>query len=261
MLNSRKIGIGVITYNRPDFYRKVIESLPKNTSHHSVVVNDGVNRYALTSDADTVIFNDSQLGVSKTKNRAIRCLIEHRCTDLFLFEDDVFVKNPDVFQQYIDVSDISNIPHLCFGPVEITKMYQTNLKLTCMYSTTLGVDLYHNPQGGLMYFNLNLIDEEDCVFDEQYQNAFEHIDVAYNLIGKNVMPPFWYFPDIYNSIDYLESIPTSSALSTITHKDQYNQNVNNSAEYFIKKWGKFTNQIPDVSKDFVIQTLKAIKNR
>jgi hypothetical protein len=41
-------------------------------------------------------------------------------------------------------------------------------------------------------------------FDENYMNAFEHIDFAYNLIKLGIAPPFWYFPDISNSNDYLE---------------------------------------------------------
>ena len=105
-----------------------------------------------------------------------------------------------------------------------------------------------------MYINANLV-KKLGYFDEQYMNAFEHIDFAYNLIKKNIAPPFWYFPDLLNSQDYLTDIEGSSNDSSITNKDKYNENLKKSAEYFVKKWGYFTNSIKDVGVDEVDKVL------
>ena len=260
MEKLKKIGIGLVTYNRPEFYQTVLNSIKTyGSDHFLVIVNDGNFKYCNSNDGDVVIHNNEQLGVAKSKNKIINYLLQNQCTDLFVFEDDVAIKSCDVFDQYIKTSEATNIPHFSFGPVEITKTYQNNLKLTCMYSKELGIDLYHHSQGGLMYFNISKMDKNDCMFDENYINAFEHVDVEYNLIQKQLQPPFWYFPDIHNSCQLLESIEGSSAISTITNKPKYNSNVQHSANYFIKKWGIFTTQIPDVGSNEVIKKLKLIK--
>jgi len=260
MKSTRKIGIGLITYNRPDFYLHVLRSIKQNVNDcFLVIINDGNIKYCNEADGNVVIFNNEQLGVAKTKNKALTHLLNQNCTDLFIIEDDVIVKNSQSLHQYIKTSEATNIPHLSFGPVEITSTYPKNLKLTCMYSNNTGVDLYHHPQGGLMYFNITKMNHTDCMFDENFINAFEHVDMEFNLIQKSMQPPFWYFPDIYNSLTFIESIKNSSTESTITNKHKYEENVRASADYFIKKWGIFTNQIPDVGTTAVINILKKIK--
>ena len=260
MAIERKTGIGLITYNRPNFYKKVLQSIKKYANECLLaIINDGSDIYCDENDGDFVEYNKVQLGVSKTKNKAIKYLLDQRCTDLFIMEDDTFVKNEKALSQYILTSEVTNIPHLSFGPVEITKLYPNNLKLNCMYSPNIGVDLYHHPQGGLMYFNTTKMDYQDCFFDENFINAFEHVDIEYNLIQQQKQPPFWYFPDIHNSSDFIGSIEGSSDNSTITNKSNYENNVQQSANYFIKKWGVFTNQIPDIGSDKVIERLKQIK--
>lgn len=256
----RRTGVGLITFNRPEFYQTTLASIRETTFDSFVIVNDGDLNYCKSTDADSVIFNNSQLGVSKTKNKAIQYLLNENCTDIFIFEDDTVIKNVEAFDQYIATSEISNIPHLCFGPVEITHKYQKNLKLTCMYSKDIGIDMYHHPQGGLMYFNVTKLNSNECLFDENYFNAFEHIDISYNLIKQGKMPPFWYFPDIHQSSKYIESISSSSTNSTITNKENYQKNVASSAKYFTEKWGLFTNQIPEANEETVIKILRRLRD-
>jgi hypothetical protein len=38
---QNKIGIGIITYNRPDFFKKCFDSIPITKIDQLVVVNDG----------------------------------------------------------------------------------------------------------------------------------------------------------------------------------------------------------------------------
>jgi hypothetical protein len=105
-----------------------------------------------------------------------------------------------------------------------------------------------------MYINAYLV-KKFGYFDENYINAFEHIDFAYNLIQKKLAPPFWYFPDLYNSEDFLKEIDGSSLDSTITNKKKYKENVKLSAEHFIKKWGHFTTDILECSHQEVLKFL------
>lgn len=239
---SSRIGLGIITYNRPDYYKKVFEKIPKNEINFLVVVNDGENVYVDPKDANTVIHNKQQLGVAKSKNKALKELINFGCEHLFLIEDDILIKDSKVFQEYIKAANSTGIHHLCYEKVANN---EKNLKYVHEQPDGVKIGFYHNPQGAFMYINANLI-KKLGYFDENYTNAFEHIDFAYNLIQKKVAPPFWYFPDLYNSEKFLTDIEGSSQNSSITNKEKYQENWQKSAEHFTKKWGHFTNTIQDV---------------
>lgn len=253
---SSKIGVGIITYNRPDYYEKVLASIPKNEIDFLVVVNDGENIYVDPKDANTVIHNKQQLGVAKSKNKALKELIDLGCEHLFLIEDDILVKNPNVFKEYIKAANSTGIHHLCYEKVANN---EKTLKYVHEQPDGVKIGFYHNPQGAFMYVNANLI-KKLGYFDENYTNAFEHIDFAYNLIDKKVAPPFWYFPDLYKSEDYLTDIEGSSENSSITNKEKYKDNWQKSAEHFTKKWKRFTNEIPDEGLKNLLIRLISLQN-
>ena len=111
----KKIGVCITTFNRPEFYKRVLDSIPKHKIDYLVVVNDGINKYVKQEDADLVILNDTTLGVGKSKNLGLKILIEEQqCTHVFLIEDDIIIKNDSVFDTYINAANIHGIHHLCY---------------------------------------------------------------------------------------------------------------------------------------------------
>jgi GT2 family glycosyltransferase len=242
-ISPSEIGVGILTYNRPEYYQQVLASVPRNKIGTLAVVNDGELSYALPQlDIDHIILNNTQKGVAKSKNLLLKYLINKGCKHLFLIEDDILIKDPNVFEAYIKAASSTGIHHLCFEKIANN---QNTLKFVLEQPDGTKIGFYHNPQGAFMYIHANLISKLG-EFDENYINAFEHIDFAYNLIQKNVAPPFWYFPDLLDSEKYLSDINGSSENSTITNKEKYLENWNKSAEFFTKKWGKFTNTIENV---------------
>ena len=249
---SSGIGVAIITYNRPEYYKKVLDSIPRHMIDNLVIVNDGELVYTNDNDADYILQNNKKLGVSISKNRALKLLIDKcNCEHLFLIEDDILIKRDDVFEAYIKAANSTGIHHLCYEKVAGN---EKSLKYVLEQPDGVKIGFYHNPQGAFMYVNANLI-KKLGYFDENYLNAFEHIDFAHNLIQKNVAPPFWYFPDLLNSEEYLTDIEGSSQNSSITNKDGYNQNWQRSAQFFVKKWGVFTNQITDTGIDELQKSL------
>lgn len=249
---SSKIGVAIITYNRPDYYKKVLSTIPREMIDALVVVNDGYDPYTSDSDAELVIQHNKKLGVSVSKNHAIKFLIEKfNCEHIFVIEDDILIKRKDVFEAYIKAANSTGIHHLCYEKVAGN---EKSLKYVLEQPDGVKVGFYHNPQGAFMYINANLI-KKLGYFDENYLNAFEHIDFAYNLIRKGVAPPFWYFPDLLNSEEYLTDIEGSSQNSSITNKEGYNENWQRSARYFVNKWGFFTNEILDDGVDKLKESL------
>jgi hypothetical protein len=240
-----KIGVAIITFNRPDYYKQVLEKIPKNKIDHLIVINDGKNVYVENNDADCVIKNNTQLGVAISKNKALKILIEkYECDYIFIVEDDVLILDENVFDIYIDTANIFGVHHLNFE-----KVAGNDKTLKYSYESPSGhsIGFYHNPQGAFSFFNSNII-KKLGYFDENYTNAFEHIDLEYNLAKNKVAPPFWYFPDVLHSDKLLTTIEGSDENSTITNKEKYRENWDKSAEYFVKKHGFFTNTIQEIDK-------------
>jgi hypothetical protein len=246
-----KIGVGLITYNRPEYYQQVLKTIPKDKIDALVIVNDGTNTYVNDSDGDYVAKNNAQLGVAISKNVALRALIEKfECEYLFIIEDDILIKDPTVFEEYIKAANSTGVHHLCYEKVAGN---EKTLKYTLEQPDGSKLGFYFHPQGAFMYIHANLV-KKLGYFDESYMNAYEHIDFAYNLIKKYVAPPFWYFPDLLNSEKYLTDIEGSTDNSSITNRTGYMENVDKSARHFIKKWGHFTSDIEDVD----INTLEKV---
>lgn len=252
------IGVGLLTYNRPDYYGQVYASLPFGSFQEMVVINDGDGYYVpspQTGQFDQrhhpVIYGDTQRGIAWAKNQALKNLIEKGCEHIFLIEDDVIIKDENVFDVYIRHAQTFGIHHLNYLKVAGN---EKTLKYTYKAPNGCALGFYQNPQGAFSYFNSTII-KKLGYFDENYMNAFEHIDLEYNLSEKRVAPPFWYFADVLDSEKYLTTIEGSDENSTITNKDQYKENWENSAKHFVGKWGKFTNQIPDVGVKGLEQSL------
>ena len=253
---KKKIGVGLLTYNRPDYYKRVLFSIPKNKIDHLVVVNDGFNGYAKENDAEDVILTKQQLGVSKSKNLILDNLLNKNCTHIFLIEDDNLIIHPDVFEVYINTANYYGVHHLAYE-----RLTRTENTLKASYqdpNSEFGLDFFHNAEAGFTYIHAELI-KKYGKFDEKYFNAFEHVDFTYNLVQQKVAPPFWYFPDVLNSNYYVLEIPNSLNNSSITNKPGYTENVQNGATYFTQKWGRFTNQIPEPSMQELKNSLKYLK--
>lgn len=241
MQNKNKIGIGVLTYQRKDYYDQVISSVNNNKPDNcfTCVVNDGLNPYAIDLEADTVVHNNDKLGVSKSKNKIIDILLENNCEHIFIIEDDILIKDKSVYDKYISAATETGIHHLCYEKVDNNGI---NLNYSRKYNNC-ELGFYKNPQGAFMYANAQIY-KKICKFDEKYINAFEHIDFEYTLVKNSLAPPFWYFPDLIDSEMYIDVVEGCVENSTITNKESYLNNLQISAQYFIKKWNIFTNQIP-----------------
>ena len=66
---SEKIGVGIITCNRPEFFKKCRESIKEEWCDSIVVVNDG--KGPLYNSRAAVIQTKGGEGVGKAKNIAI----------------------------------------------------------------------------------------------------------------------------------------------------------------------------------------------
>ncbi len=111
---NHKIGVGMITCNSELKLLQTAKLIPEVDAF--VIVNDGFpySPSSYPSHAE-IIQHDKNYAVAKSKNDALRYLIDQGCTHLFLIEDDVIIKSNQVFEKYINAAQISGIKHFNYA--------------------------------------------------------------------------------------------------------------------------------------------------
>ena len=282
---TEKIGVGIITCNRPQYLKGLLDSIPQDSGiDELIVINDGA---PLSDDLPYVgenydfshvawIQNKINLGVGKSKNKALKYLYEKGCDYLFLIEDDMVILDPTVFKQYINAYKISGIQHFNYGPGSPFNRKQTiqnfdlhnrhlldqstepNPKLTVDYKHCK-IALYEHTVAMFSFFTRKVIEKVGYI-DEQFYNAWEHVDHTYCIIKAGYHPPFWWFADLANSHELLTEAPGAIDNSSIANKtEQWQKNVYGGRELYLKKHGHYPNQPPIYSKEQTIEILKKLK--
>jgi GT2 family glycosyltransferase len=256
---TNKVGIGVISVNRPEFFKECIKTLP--LADHVVEVICGEKDYF--SGKNEVIYTKRIDNVAKNKNKALKFLIEERnCDHVFLCEDDIKFEDANLCDKYIKTAETSGIWHLNYGGHGFYNRNQQTQEPIVKKVIDYGdvkVDLYHNILGAWSYYRKECI-ERVGYMDENYQNAMEHVEHTYKIYKDcKKHPPFWYFADIHESYNYIKDIKENFEGSVI-RKDQHewNKNLINACQFFKTQHGYMPMNIPDVGIDTVKRELQEI---
>lgn len=255
-----KIGLGIITCNRPDFFKKCYESIPNDMVHELVVVNDGDD---IPFNYNThYIKNETNLGVGKSKNKALKHLLDKGCDYLFLIEDDIMVSNKNVFNEYIRYIEKTGIHHLMYGyhgPANKINGKPTP-RIVIDYGDNVNLALNYHCVGAFCVYSSQLL-KDIGLFDEKFLNAWEHIDHSYQAIKKGYLPGYWWWPDIQDSYNYLQEQACSEVSSAIRPRADWKQNIKDGADYFVTKHSALPWTVTDINEKMVINNLREIKKR
>jgi glycosyltransferase involved in cell wall biosynthesis len=283
-MNTINFGVGIVTCDRPDFLKLCIESLPAIVGNDIplVIVNDGKNKI----DEElfnckkniTIIHHEHNTGVGISKNDCLKALLEKNVEHLFVLEDDIILLKQDVFEAYINASKTSGILHFNYGPGSPFNRRQDfqfdlhnrhlckqdsepNPKKIIEYPNGVKIALYEHTVAMFSYFHRDVI-EEVGLHDEQFYNAWEHVDLTYRIAKAGYHPPFWWFADIVDSESYLTEAPGAIDKSSIASKSkEWEKNVYGGREKYLKKHGHYPNQPPIATDQTVVNQLSIIKRR
>lgn len=256
---TNKIGVGVITCDRPEFLANCLNSITAVDT--LVVVNDGrpVN-VASQANADIhVIEHTRKKSVGVSKNEAMRYLISQQCDHIFLIEDDMLITDPDVFTHYIKGAEVSGIWHMNFGyhgPANMHNGVPTPREVI----TYDGIDIAFNANcvGSFSYYLAGVI--KQCGYmDERFFNAWEHVEHTYNIIKAGLHPPFWWFADLADSHKYIKEQASSEVNSAIRKSEEWYSNLRSGALLFKQKHGAIPTHIPQTAPEKVIKELERIQ--
>lgn len=260
-----KIGIVLVTCNRPAFFEKSIIALPK--ADKMIVINDGrkISESLVPTYFDKFIQHKKNIGVGRTKNEGLRFLLESGCEHIFVCEDDIVIKDPNIYNKYIAAANNSGIRHLNFAyhgnanknedgnPMHRKIVFDDN----CNPIITLNKNLI----GAFTYFDHKIL-QEVGLLDELFYNAWEHVDHTYQIIKAGKHPPFWWFADICNSNELIEDLDSNLKHSIIRKQNlSWKFNLWRNTRKFKMKNGIEPYFIPDSNESFVENELKKIKSQ
>lgn len=231
-----KLGIGLSTYNRPDYFRQSINSGIKhllNLVDVFYVYNDGSDKkfekeykeiYKTLPEKIKVIHCGENHGVAFAKNRLLEKMMDDNCDYMWLWEDDIIIKDEKAVTGYIDSAKNSGFSHLCFayhGPMNQEGPMYKDQWLE-----------YHGACIGAWCMYTREIIEKVGYFNEKMINAFEHVHLTKRIGDQGFCPPFGLFIDAAGSKDWLEEIPGSIDHSSIRPREDWQKNIDNA----LKTW-------------------------
>lgn len=279
---KEKIGVGIITCNRLDYLKGLLKSLEKcgNVIDELVVVNDGnpIDSYSklkFPTLSSVWLNNPKNIGVGKSKNRAMQHLLDRDCEYIFIIEDDMIILDSSIFTKYIEAYKASGIHHFNYGPGSpfnrkqdiqfdlhnrhlLKQDSEPNPKMVLDYKA-VKVSLFEHTVAMFSFFTKEVLEKVGLI-DEAFYNAWEHVDHTYRIIKAGYHPPFWWFADLHDSHKYLTEAPGAIDNSSIANKtEQWEKNVYGGREIYKEKHGHYPNQPPFISKEEVIKKIKQLK--
>ena len=244
-----KIGIGIVTYQRFDRFKQCFENLLKNGRDVTeiVIVDDcsTVDREKYDAYFNGikfkhihVIVNEKNLGVGPSKNKILKYFYDKGYKYIFTLEDDINIINEDVFAEYIDVVTNTGFQYVNFA---LHGLHNIN-RQRVMKINNYEVGIYPHIVGALSLHTKKLIDDIGY-YDEEYKNAWEHVDYCYIASLKGLTSPFWMFIDVKDSNRLVQEQTGSLEDSSIRPGPDWMKNISEGAIYFQKKHGVSINEI------------------
>jgi len=234
LVPNHKIGLGLITCDRPDFFKKSSNSISK-IDCIKVVVDDGENK--VETVLDRVDTDNPKSGVGKAKNKALAYLIDKGCEHIFLMEDDIEILDEKVFDVYIKASWTTGIKHFNFG-LHGNHNKDLNGNITARkiinYPDETKIVLYPNVLGAFSYYHIDVLNKVGLM-DEQFYNALEHVDHTYQIIKEGYHPYFRWFADVLEANDFLKDIVPDHQESKIRSEEDFIKNFFENHDRFVAK--------------------------
>lgn len=253
MYNNKKIGVGIITCNRPEFLQDCLNglSLCHKDIDRLVIVNDGKKCDFKTDLRYKLIQHKQNKGVSKSKNDAFLDLLNNNCDYIFIIEDDCTIIHKDCLIQYCKAYEETGLHHLIFAPEGQHLLYQIKYK-------NYSIGLYKDTIAAFCFYTRECL--INCgLMDEFYHNSTEHIDHTYRIIKMGYTFGWMMFPDLIDSENYLD-ISNHVKYSSCNKNNDYKNNISIDFKYFNNK---FKNNKIDIihDKQYINQKLIDIFNR
>jgi glycosyltransferase involved in cell wall biosynthesis len=258
---QNKIGIGIITYNRPDFFKKCFDSIPITKIDQLVVVNDGSELPFDLFDTQ-LIQHKTNKNVGESKNDAMRHLLDCGCDYIFTLEDDIIIKDDNIFENYVNTSKETGIQHFNFGYSQRENL-DSNLKPVwrkIIEYKNSKIVLNQNILGAFTFYTRKALQTVGLHHKDFNKGHGDHLELTYRAYKHGLTTPFWWFADVYGSWDMIENQSNFTTDSKIRNPETIQRYFNEARQIFKKLHGLDIFEIPQLTESEVITCLKTLKN-
>lgn len=244
------IGVGITTFERFDRFKECFEHLVKNMRDvDEIIIIDDCSvkdreKYddffkTLILKNVIAVVNEKNLGVGPGKNKIMKHFYDKGFDYIFTMEDDINIINPDVFQEYINLSKHTGFDYINFSqhgylnknPPRIINIHGKNIAF------------HPHIVGAFTLYTKRLI-EEVGYHDEEFHNAWEHVDYCYRACKKDLTSPFWMFIDVLEPNKFIVEQEGSIDDSSIACKPNWAKDLSSGAIHFENKHGVSIGAIP-----------------
>lgn len=224
-----KIGIGILTYNRPVEVAKMVNSIAEvHAGNSEVLVLDDKSRVPTKLNyrgINPIIYGSKNRGVAVRSNQLIRLLYEKGCNVIIIANDDLVLVG-DALKFYAEAHQDTDIPVFCFrhwagkDAFELSKVQNTFV--TQMARVT----------GHWMSLRREVVERIGYMDTEYGRFGQEHVDYVYRANIAFGTTPINSSYDIMNSELYLVNQDVKSSIpdrNYMLHQAQ-------ALSYHRKKW-------------------------
>lgn len=263
MLDGKRIGVGIVTCNRLDFLRKLIDTIEPcgNIIDYFVVINDGVDKPDWKIPFGTWIDNDENVNVGETKNRVMKHLIEKGCDYIFTLEDDILIKDPKIFENYINAHLTTNLHHFNFGFSQRENLdanLQPIYRKTIDYGDDVKIVLTKNILGAFTFYTREALQTIGMHHKDFNKGHGDHLELTYRAYKHGLGTPFWWFADVYGSWNMIEN-QSNFTTDSVVRNNNFHENFSNARRTFNTLHGCDIFDIPELPESEVIKFLKQCK--
>jgi len=258
-----KIGVGIITCNRPDFLKKLVASLEQCCYIDEVVIiNDGDKVSNLNIPfKHTLINNDTNINVGASKNKAMRHLLDKKCEYIFTLEDDIIIKDKNIFKDYINASIETGLQHFNFGfsqrenlDSSLNPVYRKIID----YGNDVKLVLTKNILGACTFYTREALMTIGLHHHSFNKGHGDHLELTYRAFKHGYGTPFWWFADIFNSWDKIEN-QSNFTTDSVVRSENFADKFQEARDIFKSLHGYDIFKIKDVGEEQVIKYLKKTK--
>ena len=258
-----KIGVGIISHNREDYFKQVLASIPEEIDVYVANTGTPYKEDIYNNRVKELYQFTEKTCVGWGKNKVMQMMIDSECDHIFTMEDDVIVTDPNVFVNYINTAYKTGIYHFNFGFSQKEnfdlRTGKRLIKETVDYGNGATIVLTPNILGAFTYYHRGVL-EHIGLHDEDYNAChMDHPDLTYRAIKAGLHPPFWWFADINKSWEMLGNLSNMADDSIVRNDSKFKEDIGRAFELFKSKHGYTPVQVPPTSRARVHEVLKSIK--
>jgi hypothetical protein len=253
-----KCGLVITTYNTESWFSQLYNSIPFEELDECVVVNGGKPYKKSYTSHTAWIQHTNNVHSHQSRIDGIQVLLGRGCEHIFIVEDDMIIKDLDIFQRYMRASKETGIKYLCFcsNADGNGQPFNRTPKQKIEYNSDI-LSFYGEMNNEFTYHHSSIF-KEMGMYDISFQHLWD-VEYVYRLLtSERFGCGFRYFPDVHDSDKYIMNNPESINNSRINTDNTRDKELSKYFQQFHDRHGHHIQSIPIWSEERFKSKLKQL---